>query len=127
MAVSIKEAVQGLDYQSESNHLWGYAEFPRSSDTDMITCSEVLDKFHVMTKVQCVEQNLEERFLHFIATQPQSNEYKTLYDALLRNLTGIKMFRVNPSRVQNFNFDLYVAGIDTANKLIIVYTSGVET
>lgn len=123
---SIEKLIEGLNYQSESDKLWEYSEFDYSQDGN-ITCDTIKEKFNIQNRVTCVTQDFEARFTHFINTQPQSAQYENLHNALVAELTGIQMFRINPSRVENFNFDLYVAGIDAEETLVIINTSGVET
>ena len=121
---SIKEAIVGLDFNSESNSPWKLLSSPGRKPS-VFTCHYVNGLFGRDPAEECEALVFSEWFDHVIDTQPQHTEYKILRDACLAELTSPQVFRL-PGIVGNYNLIYVVIGF-TASGVYGCYTYAVET
>jgi nuclease A inhibitor-like protein len=120
--LTITEYIKGLNYRSESDSEWTALSIPVKGS---LSCSSLKRALRKPPLVTCLLEDTQTFIDHTVTTQPQTDEYESLFNFMLEEYTDLKVFKF-ASMQEGFNQEVYVIGTkDEAISGIMTYA--VET
>lgn len=123
--MTVKEAIKGLNYQTESDSEWSFTIYPTIKP--MIGCKGLQSLLVRPPLTGCEVLDFDGVLSHLAHTQPQGSRYNDLYTALTDNWSSYGAFKLTPSEREGYTFDLVFVGYNEQNEVEVILASGVET